>query len=187
VKKIQLKNLATAQRKSLQKQSTIKQSDNLNRMLADAEALQKRRIAKMPLEQRKEEEKECIGHLIESCINAFFSEFEPDMEEKLSHEYKIKFLENRLKMMFENIRSTMAQFRGGELESILTDWRKFKRNIFQLHSFPMSPPTIDSSNAFSNTLSQTLTFKIIGWCWPISSKTCPIHRSKFRSDQRSCR
>jgi actin-related protein len=117
------RNLPTAQREALQKQNSIKMADDLQRQLAKAEAAQANLIQRMSPERRDKLEKENVREMISLMIGKLFEEFDGQREEWLSHDTKMKILQQKLKTMVENIRVTIMPFRGREFES------QFKKSV----------------------------------------------------------
>ena len=113
VNRLQLRNLTAAQRKNITKQNKIKTEDAAARMLHDAEKALKKLTSKtkFSVQDREMKEKEDIQMLISSALRVFFNELE---NVNLSHEHKIKVLDEKLKKFFGELRRIMTQYRGSE-------------------------------------------------------------------------
>ncbi|CAG9809562.1 unnamed protein product [Chironomus riparius] len=112
VNRLQLRNLTAAQQKNINKQNRIKTEDAAARMLRDAEKVLKKltNTKKFSTAQERElKEKEDIQMLISSALRLFINELE---NVNLSHEHKIKVLEEKLKKFFGEVRRIMTQYRG---------------------------------------------------------------------------
>ncbi|KAG5673074.1 hypothetical protein PVAND_003149 [Polypedilum vanderplanki] len=139
------RNIPKTQRKPLAKKETPQ--DDLQKKLKEAELIQARMIAKMSIDKRKEEEKEAIDHLLNSILKYFFKNFEPDFEESFSHEEKMKYLEEKMKVTFENIVKIMKQYRGAGFVPDEATNNNFIRNV--LNHFDINQDFHDYHNVLS--------------------------------------
>ncbi|XP_070491146.1 interaptin-like [Chironomus tepperi] len=128
--RLQLRNLTPAQRKNINKQNKIKTEDVAARMLRDAEkALSKlTKGSKITLKDREMNEKEDIQMLISSALKLFFNQLE---NVNLSHEHKIKILEEKLNMLFVELRRIMTQYRGKSFIQDETAKQRFIDNVLK--------------------------------------------------------
>ena len=113
VNRLQLRNLTSAQRKNINKQNKIKTDDVAARLLHDTEKTLAKltNSPKLTIQDRERKEKEDIQTLIDAALRLLFNELE---NVNLSHEQKIKALEEKLKKFFGEVRRIKAKYRGSK-------------------------------------------------------------------------